>query len=160
LNDSLHAALASREKRLVRRKLPAADADLVDFSTNEYLSFSRSSVLRTRFLTRRNTAPEVLGSGGWRLLVNGHAHAALEARLTAFFRAPAALLFNSGLDANVGFFASIPQPGDAIVYDEHIHASVHDGMRASRAAARTPFLHNSVRGLWEALQSARGSRSA
>ncbi|KAH9847824.1 PLP-dependent transferase [Lenzites betulinus] len=160
LNDSLHAALASREKRLIRRKLydPAADAHLVDFSTNDYLSLSRSAVLRTRFLARLNVAPEVLGSGGSRLLVNGHAHAALEARLTAFFRAPAALLFNSGFDANVGFFTAIPQPGDAIVYDEHIHASVHDGMRASRAAARVPFSHNSVRGLREALSRLREER--
>lgn len=160
LNDSLHAALASRAKRLIRRKLydPTADAHPVDFSTNDYLSLSRSDVLRTRFLARLNTAPEVFGSGGSRRLVNGHAHAALEARLTAFFRAPAALLFNSGFDANVGFFTAIPQPGDAIVYDEHIHASVHDGMRASRAAARVPFPHNSVRGLREALYRLREGR--
>ncbi|KAI0833843.1 PLP-dependent transferase [Trametes gibbosa] len=160
LNDSLHAALASREKRLIRRKLydPAADAHLVDFSTNDYLSLSRSPTLRARFLARLNAAPEILGSGGSRLLVNGHAHAALEARLTAFFRAPAALLFNSGFDANVGFFTAIPQPGDAIVFDEHIHASVHDGMRASRAATCVAFPHNSVQGLRAALYNLREER--
>ncbi|KAI0763329.1 pyridoxal phosphate-dependent transferase [Trametes elegans] len=154
LNDKLNAALVSREKRLIRRRLydPSADAHLADFSSNDYLSLSLSPALRTRFLAKLSSAPHILGSGGSRLLVNGHAHAALEARLAAFFRAPAALLFNSGFDANVGFFASVPQPGDAIVYDEHIHASVHDGMRASRAAARVPFAHNSPAALRDVLE--------
>ncbi|KAI0363864.1 PLP-dependent transferase [Pilatotrama ljubarskyi] len=149
LADKLSAALASREKRLIRRRLydPSADAHLVDFSSNDYLSLALSPALRARFLAKLHAAPHVLGSGGSRLLVNGHAHAALEARLAAFFRAPAALLFNSGFDANVGLFASVPQPGDVIVYDEHIHASVHDGMRASRADARVRFAHNSVKAL-------------
>ncbi|RDX46269.1 PLP-dependent transferase [Lentinus brumalis] len=146
LKDKLNAALASREQRLIRRRLPdpTADDHLVDFSSNDYLSLSQSSDLRKRFLRKLNDSPYVLGSGGSRLLVNGHAHAALEARLAAFFRAPAALLFNSGFDANVGFFSSVPQPGDVLVYDEHIHASVHDGMRASRVDARVSFRHNSV----------------
>ncbi|PIL32396.1 hypothetical protein GSI_05642 [Ganoderma sinense ZZ0214-1] len=157
LNDKLTAALASREKRLIRRRLPdpTADDDLVDFFTNDYLSLASSASLRARFLAKLSAAPQVLGSGGSRLLVNGHAHAAFEARLAAFLRAPAALLFNSGFDANVGFFASVPQPGDAIVFDEHIHASVHDGMRASRVepGLRVAFAHNSVFALREVLQS-------
>ena len=157
LNSKLTAALVSREKRLIRRRLPdpTADDHLVDFFTNDYLSLARSPSLRARFLAKLREAPDVLGSGGSRLLVNGHAHAAFEARLVAFFRAPAALLFNSGFDANVGFFASIPQPGDAVVYDENIHASVHDGIRASRVApeCRVAFEHNTIVALRDVLQS-------
>lgn len=154
LEDKLNAALVSREKRLIRRRLPdpSADDHLVDFFTNDYLSLSQSTSLRERFLRKVNDAPYVLGSGGSRLLVNGHAHASLEARLAAFFRAPTALLFNSGFDANVGFFSSVPQLGDVLVYDEHIHASVHDGMRASRVDARVSFRHNSVDALRSALE--------
>ncbi|OSC96970.1 PLP-dependent transferase [Trametes coccinea BRFM310] len=156
LHEKLAAALASREKRLIRRRLydPSADAHLVDFSTNDYLSLSLSASLRKRFLEKLQSSPHILGSGGSRLLVNGHAHAALEARLAAFFHAPAALLFNSGFDANVGFFSSVPQPGDVVVYDEHIHASVHDGMRASRVGtdARVAFAHNSVAALRRTLE--------
>jgi 8-amino-7-oxononanoate synthase len=48
------------------------------------------------------------------------------------------------MDANVGLFSCVPQKGDAIVYDELIHASVHDGMRLSRASRRLPFAHNRV----------------
>ncbi|KAI9001476.1 pyridoxal phosphate-dependent transferase [Trametes punicea] len=156
LHEKLSAALASRERRLIRRRLydPFADAHLVDFSTNDYLSLSLSPVLRARVLSRLQASAHILGSGGSRLLVNGHAHASLEARLVAFFRAPAALLFNSGFDANVGFFSSVPQPGDVIVYDEHIHASVHDGMRASRVNkdAQVAFAHNSVPALRRTLE--------
>jgi 8-amino-7-oxononanoate synthase len=85
--------------------------------------------------------------------VHNEPHAALEARLAKTFRAPAALLFNSGFDANAGFFACVPQPGDALLYDAAAHASVHDGARASRLAPRfrRPFAHNDVRALREAL---------
>jgi 8-amino-7-oxononanoate synthase len=60
-----------------------------------------------------------------------------------------ALLFNSGYDANVSFFSTIPQRGDFIVYDELVHASVWDGMRANSRrgvseANRFSFAHNSL----------------
>ncbi|KAH9948601.1 pyridoxal phosphate-dependent transferase [Amylocystis lapponica] len=151
---SLTAAI--RERRLIRRRLPdpTADESLADFSSNDYLSLATSPDLRARFLAKLHAAPHILGSGGSRLLVNAHAHAALEARLAAFFDAPCALLFNSGFDANVGFFACVPQPRDAVVFDEHIHASVHDGMRASRLPKQScvPFAHNSLEGLRNVLR--------
>ncbi|KAH9930074.1 pyridoxal phosphate-dependent transferase [Fomitopsis serialis] len=155
LGDQLSAALQSRDERLIRRRLSDAQADagLADFCTNDYLSLAASPVLRARFLAALAAAPHVLGSGGSRLLVNGPAHAALEARLARLFAAPAALLFNSGFDANVGLFSAIPQPRDALLFDEHIHASVHDGMRASRVAPamRRAFAHNSVAALRDVL---------
>ena len=151
LSKSLSAALASRETRWIRRRLPdpntsSSDSPLIDFNSNDYLSLANSSKLRSHFLERLASAPDVLGSGGSRLLVNGRAHAALEARLAAFFGGETALLFNSGFDANVGFFSCIPQAEDTIVHDEYIHASVHDGMRTSRVPAdnRHAFAHNSL----------------
>lgn len=154
LHAKLAAALKSRDDRLIRRRLsdPDADASLVDFHTNDYLSLSRSQDLRRCFLKKLQNAPDVLGSGGSRLLVNGHAHSALESRLAKFFESPTALLYNSGLDANVGFFSCVPQPGDYVVIDEYIHASVHDGVRGSRAKdAQFSFEHNSLSALGELL---------
>ncbi|CAL1715848.1 unnamed protein product [Somion occarium] len=154
LEEKLASALNAREKRQIRRRLsdPKSDEDLVDFHTNDYLSLSTSPDLRARFLNKLHSAPSVLGSGGSRLLVNGEAHHALEARLAKFFNAPTALLFNSGFDANVGFFSCIPQPGDAVVYDEYIHASVHDGFRSSRVKNGIfAFEHNSLNALGELL---------
>lgn len=65
------------------------------------------------------------------------------------------MIFNSGFDANVGFFSSVPQPGDVILYDEYIHASVHDGMKVTRAGVKKAFLHNSLEHLEELLQTVR-----
>ncbi|KAJ7633175.1 pyridoxal phosphate-dependent transferase [Roridomyces roridus] len=149
LEAQLLSALESRDDRSIRRRLPeptslSADTTLVDFNSNDYLSLATSPVLRDTFLTKLHNAPDILGSGGSRLLINGQAHSALEARLCQFFASPAAILFNSGFDANVGFFSCIPQLGDVVVYDEYIHASVHDGIRASRSGSHYPFDHNSM----------------
>ncbi|KAI0318612.1 pyridoxal phosphate-dependent transferase [Amylostereum chailletii] len=159
LTAKLTAALASRDDRHIRRRLPAPSSPsaptLTDFSANDYLSLASSAHLRAQLLAALSSAPDILGSGGSRLLVNGAAHAALEARLERFFRAPAALLFNSGFDANAGFFASVPQPSDALVLDAHVHASVHDGARASRVpkALQRPFAHNDVAALQRVLRA-------
>jgi 8-amino-7-oxononanoate synthase len=67
----------------------------------------------------------------------------LEDDIAKFHRAEKGLLCNSGFDANAGLFSCLPQPGDAIIYDEFIHASVHDGMRLSRAGQKIAFAHNS-----------------
>ncbi|KAK0497232.1 pyridoxal phosphate-dependent transferase [Armillaria luteobubalina] len=163
LDKQLLAALKSRDERLIRRRLPdpssSTSSTLIDFNTNDYLSLASSPVLRRRFLEKLQKAPDVLGSGGSRLLVNGSAHSALEARLAEFFDSPAALLFNSGFDANVGFFSCIPQPGDIFVYDEYIHASVHDGIRASRARdSQYSFPHNSVQAFRNLLVGLRDER--
>lgn len=71
----------------------------------------------------------------------------LEREVATFHGAEAALLFNSGFDANAGFFSCVPQPGDTIFYDDQIHASVHEGMRLSRAGEKVLFAHNSVEDL-------------
>lgn len=165
LRIKLEAALTSRDNRWIRRRLPdpaiALTSPLTDFTSNDYLSLSSSQHLRSLFLNKLSIAPDILGSGGSRLLVNGQAHANLEDRLRQFFGGEAALLFNSGFDANVGFFSCIPQQGDAIIYDEHIHASVHDGMRASRVDQ--PFLisfdHNSLPALRSTLMMIRNRTS-
>src|SRR3546814_17077127 len=41
----------------------------------------------------------------------------------------------NGVAANLALFSTLPQRGDLIVADELIHASVHDGIRMSKAAA-------------------------
>lgn len=84
LDAKLRSALKSREARNIRRRLPdppTSDSTLIDFNSNDYLSLSQSTALRDLFLSKLNAAPDVLGSGGSRLLVNGRAHSDLEARL-------------------------------------------------------------------------------
>ncbi|KAG6905332.1 hypothetical protein DXG01_003395 [Tephrocybe rancida] len=158
LNAKLTAALASREKQKILRQSPSTDtavssvSPLIDFSSGDYLSFAVSQRLRNNFVQRLTNAPDVLGTGGSRLLANSKLHEGLEERVRRFFGTEAALIFNSGCSANIGFFSTIPQAGDFIVHDENMHASVYDGMRASRARDKlNPFSHNSCPALHKVL---------
>ncbi|KAI6165821.1 PLP-dependent transferase, partial [Pisolithus thermaeus] len=138
--QKLSVALKSRDERLIRRRLP-------EFPQ---IGSSRCSQFRPRHPRFRWLA----------LARSGPAHAALEERLRRFFDSEAAILFNSGFDANVGLFSAVPQPGDVVVYDELIHASVHDGMRTSRLSrdSLVSFAHNSVPSLRHTLRRALAHR--
>ncbi|KAK7014774.1 hypothetical protein VNI00_019272 [Paramarasmius palmivorus] len=159
LNIALEDKLSSRAKRNVLLSVPqpiVASASYTYFVSNDFLSLSKSSSLRSRLLEALNRTPDILGAGGSRLLVNTTIHDRLETRLASFFGHDhgGALLFNSGYDANVSLFSTIPQPGDVVVYDEYIHASVHDGLRSGcRAEKQVVFAHNSLPAMRYALQS-------
>jgi len=105
----------------------------LDFTSNDYLGLANSSELRAA--ASDALARQVpVGSGGSRLLRGNHPeHEALERTAAAFFGAESALYFGSGYAANQTLFATAPQRGDLVIYDEWIHASVHDGMRRGRA---------------------------
>jgi 8-amino-7-oxononanoate synthase len=152
--DKLTALLENRRKESKLRSLKSSPPDAVDFSSNDFLSLSTNPDFRQDYLAALNSDNTSLGSTGSRLLDGNSKYAeALEKDLAAFHGAEAGLLVNSGFDANVSIFTCLPQPEDVIVYDELIHASVHDGMRQSRAAARLPFKHNDVESLHLVLQA-------
>lgn len=159
LPAKLAAALADRDEEQSRRRMPETNtarsltSSLIDFASSDYLSLATSQRLRNLFLQKLNDAPDLLSPGGSRIAVTSKTHDDLEERVSKFFGAEAALLFNSGYTANIGFFSCIPQVGDVIVHDEYIHASVYDGMRASRVRDKglVPFTHNSSSALREIL---------
>jgi 8-amino-7-oxononanoate synthase len=156
LESKLQSRLNSRKDKSLFRQLTTAPPGSADFSSNDFLSLSTSPLLRSAFLAelQRNGSQFPLGSGGSRLLDwNSDYAAELEKSIAEFHNAPSALLWNSGFDANAGFFACLPQPGDVILHDELIHASVHDGMKLSRASQKIAFLHNSIEDLRKILES-------
>jgi 8-amino-7-oxononanoate synthase len=75
----------------------------------------------------------------------------LEKKIADFHKADASLIFNSGYDANIGLFSSVPQKGDIIFFDELIHASIRDGIKMSRAEA-VAFKHNNLKDLYNKLK--------
>lgn len=152
--DELHRRIsASLERRRQKSTLRSLDrpppsyapSSLVDFSSNDYLSLSQSAHLLSSLkssISSHDSGP-LYGPSSSRLLDgNSDLHLELEEILKKFYRGQAALLFNSGFDANVGIFSCLPGSNDAIVHDELIHASCHDGMRHSRARTRLSFKHN------------------
>lgn len=154
LESRLALALSRRRQASTLRNLTLPSANAIDFSSNDFMSLSSSSALRSLFLNELASQPEFpLGSGGSRLLDGNSSYAeALERDIAAFHGAEDGLLCNSGFDANAGLFSVLPQPGDIVVYDSYIHASVHDGMRAGRAGANFAFVHNSVADLRDVLE--------
>lgn len=158
LHDRLTSLLSARADRQTLRSLSPSkiisttSLPLVDFSSNDYLSFAKSSLLRNKLLTSLNEegGAGLYGPPSSRLLDgNTTSHLQVEERLARFFGGKSTavgLLFNSGFDANVSLWTTLPAPNDYILYDELIHASTHDGMRASRTRVenRRSFKHNSV----------------
>jgi len=122
--------------------------NLIDFSSNDYLGFSENKKIYNnayQFLKAKNITNN--GSTGSRLLSGNHSlYDIIENILLNFHNSESALVFNSGYDANIGFFSNVPQRGDIILYDEYIHASIRDGIIMSNAKAYK-FKHNDLEAL-------------
>jgi 8-amino-7-oxononanoate synthase len=134
----LQSFLDKRKADLSIRELTVMD-HLIDFCSNDYLGFSRSALLKHSFHAQ--------GATGSRLITGNNEYVnALENSIAEFHNAEKCLIFNSGYDANLGLFASVPQQGDLIIFDEMVHASIRDGIKLSRAAA-VSFSHNDIEDL-------------
>lgn len=143
-------ALESRGR--LRRLVPRAGRD---FASNDYLGLASDPMIGQAVADAVARGVPV-GSGGSRLLRgNAPEHEGLEAKAAAFFRTQAALFLANGFAANSALFSTLPQRGDLIVADELIHASVHDGIRLSKAA--TVFArHNDVQSFADLITAWRG----
>ena len=140
----LQQKLEERKANNALRQL-RTQSSLIDFSSNDYLGFSKNKTIFENshaFLVGHNILQN--GATGSRLLSGNHRiYNIVEDLLTNFHNSEAALIFNSGYDANIGFFSSVPQRGDIIIYDEYIHASIRDGIKLSNAKAYK-FKHNDL----------------
>lgn len=151
LSDTLN----QREEKDLLRKLSLINKR-IDFTSNDYLGFARSPELYAMIEERISKSNKRVGSGGSRLLSGNSKEAEkLETFLAGLHNAPSALLFNSGYDANIGLFSSIATKDATMLYDELVHASIHDGIKLSRADS-FPFRHNDLAHLEERLKKSKG----
>ncbi|WP_054558471.1 aminotransferase class I/II-fold pyridoxal phosphate-dependent enzyme [Croceitalea dokdonensis] len=142
--------LASRKAEDALRRLDKA-SDLVDFSSNDYLGFAGIPEIQAGAARILQAYKTFHGATGSRLLSGNHAiHEELETYLQSKFNVEGALLFNSGYDANIGFFSSVPQRGDVVLYDQLVHASIRDGIQMGKAKAYK-FKHNDLQDLRQVL---------
>ncbi|MCM5662702.1 aminotransferase class I/II-fold pyridoxal phosphate-dependent enzyme [Galbibacter mesophilus] len=144
LPKRLAQKLAKRNEEDALRKLPAPH-NLVDFSSNDYLGFAASEILfseTANILKDHNI--QTNGATGSRLITgNYHLYEEVENTIARFHNSEAALIYNSGYDANLGFFSTVPQRGDVILFDELSHASIRDGISLCPAKA-FKFRHNDI----------------
>ncbi len=156
INTFISESLQQRIKNHSLRTLKPENS-LIDFCSNDYLGFSQSKEVKALFENElKNYSDYHIGSGGSRLLSGNHSFTeSLEHKVAIFHDAESALIYNSGFDANIGLFASLPQRGDTIISDEFIHASIIDGIRLSNAS-RYVFRHNDLSSLEQKLKQAKG----
>ncbi|MEW6529661.1 MAG: 8-amino-7-oxononanoate synthase [Thermodesulfobacteriota bacterium] len=144
----MHDILWNKELDLLRdrdlyRSMPAVSGlpgrlvnvngiQAINFSSNNYLGLAENPAVMDAAVeyTRRYGA----GATASRLIVgNNEPHRELETFIAAWKGTEAALIFNSGYQANVGILSSLMEGPDQIVSDELNHASIIDGCRLSRA---------------------------
>ncbi len=136
------------------RSLSSIDG-MVDFSSNDYLGFAQNENLTKEASNFLKIKPQKNGATGSRLLTGNHVlYTELEDFLKGYHKAVSAVVFNSGYDANVGFFSSVPQRGDIIFYDELVHASIRDGIQMTHAKSYR-FAHNSSSDLGRHIERSR-----
>ena len=144
--DSLLKKIEARKASDSFRTLMKSEG-LVDFYSNDYLGVSEMVF----------SSDASSGSTGSRLISgNSDRTEEIENQIAEFFNQESALFFNSGYDANLGLFSSIPLKGDTVLYDSLIHASIRDGVRMSLATAFS-FKHNDLVQLEEKLKRATGT---
>ena len=159
LKEIRNAGLYRRLRRVENEQGPTLLLDgreVINFSSNNYLGIANHPALAT-------AAKEAIdrygcGSGASRLISgNMTLHEELENQLAEFKGAEAALVFNSGFQANTGILSTLAGEGDAILSDELNHASIIDGCRLSRAKTIV-YVHCDLGQLEEALKQAGSCR--
>jgi len=134
------AALAAADRRRIcpeatgdsRVRIEVGGKTMLSFCSNDYLGLASHPALAAA--AAEAAAREGFGASASRL-VSGDlpAHRALESALAAFLGRPAALVFPSGYQTNIGVVTALAGREDLIVSDALNHASLVDGCRLSRA---------------------------
>jgi len=134
--DHLKRAALYRRLRLIQGEQgPTVIVDgqkALNFCSNNYLGLANHPVLR-------EAAKEAIdrygcGSGASRLISgNMELHEKLEKKIAWLKGTEAALVFNSGYQANTGVLSCLVGEGDTIFSDALNHASIIDGCRLTRA---------------------------
>lgn len=145
--QNLKEKLYNRKEKNAFRVLTKTN-QLIDFASNDYLGFSKSKAIfdaTHHYLFQNNIIQN--GATGSRLLTGNHdLYPITEHIIADFHQSETALIYNSGYDANIGFFSSVPQKNDFILFDELSHASIRDGILMSNAKAYK-FQHNALEDL-------------
>ena len=155
----LAAQAAQRDRDGLRRSLVPRPVDdpVIDLAGNDYLGLAR----HPKVVAAAAEAAVAWGAGaGASRLVTGtlQVHADLEAALAAYLAQPAALVCSTGYHANLSVVTALADRDSVVVSDAHIHASLVDAVRLSRAALSV-VPHSDVAAVRAALAGADGRRA-
>lgn len=135
----------SRDKNLYRQA-QAYDANLISFSSNDYLGLARRKINLTA--SRRGASASRITSGTF------SEHIELENFIAKWKGVEAALIFNCGYMANLGTLSVLVNSRDIVFADEYVHACILDGIRLS-GAKKFFYKHNDTEHLSKLIQEHR-----
>ncbi|MHA3045424.1 aminotransferase class I/II-fold pyridoxal phosphate-dependent enzyme [Riemerella anatipestifer] len=143
--------ISERKEKNAWRVLTEYTGEYVDFFSNDYLGFSKESLLEDDKIA---SYPKTLGGSTGSRLLSGNLpiFREVEEVIKNFHQSEAALIFNSGYNANLGMLSALPQRNDWVLYDELSHASIRDGIRLSYAQSKK-FKHNDLEDLEHLLKT-------
>lgn len=137
------------------RELKNLPENIINFSSNDYLSLNSDIDLRREFLSNNRIEEICFSSTSSRLLTGNHkSYILLEEELCKMYNREASLVFNSGYHLNVGLLHSLTEKGDLIISDKLIHASIIDGIRLCRCE-HFRYEHNNYNQLEDILKENR-----
>ncbi|HUR19896.1 MAG TPA: aminotransferase class I/II-fold pyridoxal phosphate-dependent enzyme [Vicinamibacterales bacterium] len=84
-------------------------------------------------------------------------HLELERELAAFKKKEAVMVFPTGYSTNVGLLSGLLRPGDWVILDQNVHASIVDGAILAKAQVKF-FRHNQPADLEKKLKGTTGKR--
>lgn len=130
------------------------DHGLCNFSGNDYLGLSKHPAVVQR--AEKYAEDYGAGSAASRLISGTYSiHSRLEDKLATTFRREAAMVFNSGFQANSTIISTIADRHTLILADKLSHNSLLQGSLSSRAVFRR-FDHNNISDLERHLEQAAG----
>ena len=138
-----------RDKGLIYFK----EKKYLDFTSNDYLNLSTHPMMKE---AQKKAADKFGASASASRLLSGDLkiHHELEEKIAEFKKKEAALIFNSGYQANLGIISSLYNKNDVIFLDRLSHASIVDGVKLS-GARFFRFNHNDTAHLESLLKSKR-----
>ncbi|THJ02028.1 aminotransferase class I/II-fold pyridoxal phosphate-dependent enzyme, partial [Nocardioides sp.] len=133
-SDWLTAQAEARDRAGLTRRLRSRPVDdpTIDLAGNDYLGLARDPAVT------RAAADAALAWGAGAAssrLVTGtlDLHAELESELAEYLGQPAALVLSTGYQANLAVVTALADRTTHVLSDAHIHASLVDAVRLSRA---------------------------
>ena len=156
LRDREEAGLLRSLKPVAWRRdgrIKSGEREYIDFSSNDYLGLSAHPEI---IEASKRAADEFGASSSASRLLSGDLslHHKLEEKVARFKNKEAALVFNSGYQANAGIISALYGKSDCIFSDRLAHASIIDGISLS-AAKLFRFRHNDVGHLESLLEKER-----
>lgn len=147
--DRYRRILAGLERKGRHRALLPAMG--IDFTSNDYLALANAPRLKNAVAAAIERGVPVGAAGSRLLRGNDPEHEALEAEAAHYFGTDRCLYLGSGYVANAALFSTLPQRDDLIVYDALVHASVREGIAASKARSIC-VAHNDIDGFADAIR--------